>query len=159
MQAQQLEPGPVVQQHLHARPLVGGGRELEHDAEVVGQLVVGEHQARPGVHLLDAEQGEAAFPGLPVGEVGQKQAAPSTGVESVDVVALRDPQRLSAQVLDGRLQPRTELDGQAGRHLGEQVHPSEQGLIGIVQQHRRGLPGAGEHGFGVLEVRDPRRHG
>ena len=43
---QQLEPGPVVEHQLPAEVAVDGGGELEHDAEVVGQL--GVVQLEPG---------------------------------------------------------------------------------------------------------------
>ena len=46
------------------------GPELEDDAQVVGQLDIGvELDARPAEGLLELDEGHAATPGVPMGEV------------------------------------------------------------------------------------------
>src|SRR5680860_1632190 len=55
MESEQLQTGSVVQNHFQAGLLVGGGSELQNDAQMIGQLVVGEYQSGLGVDLLDAK--------------------------------------------------------------------------------------------------------
>ena len=90
---QQLQPGAVVEHQPAAALVVDGGGVLQDDAQVVGQLAVGQLEAGRQVGLLEAEQRHAALAGVTVREVGQEQVVPTPVVEGVDVVGLQLAQR------------------------------------------------------------------
>ena len=88
-EAQHLEAGPVVEQQLQGRLRVDGRPELQHHAQVVGQLGVGVGQfdARAPVRLLEPHEGDPALAGVAVGEVGQVRRTSAGVVERLDVLA------------------------------------------------------------------------
>jgi hypothetical protein len=64
----------VVQQKLAAAGVVDGRGIFQYDAQVVGQLVVGELIAGGEVGLLEPQQRDSTSAGVAVGEVGQDRA-------------------------------------------------------------------------------------
>lgn len=78
----------MVQHQVPAEISVNRGRELEHDAQVVGQLSVVEHEPGLQVSLFETQQCHTSLPGVAVGEVRQEQIATPTVVERLDVVGL-----------------------------------------------------------------------
>jgi len=71
----------VLQQQNPRRGHVGRGSELEHHAEVIGQLVVGQDHARLAVCRLEPQQRHSSVAGVAVLEVRQVEAASLLVVE------------------------------------------------------------------------------
>ena len=98
---------------------VDGGGVLEDDAQVVGQLGVGQLEPGREVGLLEPEQRHPPLAGVAVGEVGEEQVVPTAVVEGVDVVLLELGQRRLLEAVrrtPAAVRPRARAAG--GRLLG-----------------------------------------
>jgi hypothetical protein len=98
-EAEQLEPGAVVEHQVPAEGAVDRGGELQDDAQVVGELGVVELEPRSEVGLLEAEQRHPPLACVPVREVGQEQVAAPATVEGLHVVGLELMQRSGREMV------------------------------------------------------------
>ena len=92
----------MVEHQLTASVLVDGGRVLQHDAQVIGQLGVVEQEAGVGVGLLEPQQSHPALAGVAVGKVGEEQVAAPPAVECLDIAGLGFGERGRLQMFDER---------------------------------------------------------
>jgi hypothetical protein len=87
-EAQKLDADAVLGEHAGAVAARREGRELEHQREVIGQLVGVVHQPGRRVHALEPQQRDAAAAGVAVEVVADVQRAPPARVERLHVLPL-----------------------------------------------------------------------
>ena len=130
----------MIEDQLPAPVVVDGRGVLQHHAQVVGKLAVVRHDARLQVGLLESEERQSTFAGVAVGEVGQEEVVPATGVERLDVVRLQLGQRHSGEVFGGRAQWCSDSVREFVRRQSDQVQPVHEVLVGVAEQEGCRLP-------------------
>jgi hypothetical protein len=133
-QAEHLQRGAVLDEQRRTRPGLGRG-VLQHDPEVVGQLVSGRAQPVRGVGLLEPQD-----IGVAMGcAVGEKQAAVSV-VEGCHVVGGQSCRRGSRDVVDEAAERTPDRVVERDGDQAKQVKLADHLRVGKAEQQRLRLP-------------------